>query len=329
MKVLPNVFTMLGAVSVAIAMLLSMVNLPVQASETCPSGDGWVKIEGLKGTSFTYEAKDGKLIKEWCYKAGSDNGPGGVESGVLEIPVPSYTVTSTFWNPPKTNLLDLSHASFLLVDAPPPPNTPTPTDIPEETPTPTDVPQETPTPTDIPQETPTPTDVPQETPTPTDVPQETPTPTDVPQETPTPTDVPGETPTPTDVPTATPTTEATPDDPGTTPTPTDEPPATPTPSDDPTATPVDPGTTPTPEPTDIPEDPGTTPTPSTDQTPAPTTQPTLPIPVTNVTPQVIIPVTGSSFDPISSLGLFQKILFNFGLGFLGFGLILQAIKRKL
>ncbi|HSM23966.1 MAG TPA: hypothetical protein VK856_03805, partial [Anaerolineaceae bacterium] len=71
-KVLPNIFMVLGAVVIAFAMMLSLVKLPVQASETCPSGDGWVKIEGLNETSFTYEAEDGKLIKEWCYKAGSD-----------------------------------------------------------------------------------------------------------------------------------------------------------------------------------------------------------------------------------------------------------------
>jgi len=84
---------------------------PLMVQETCPSGGDWVKIEGLSGTSFTYTAPEGKVIVAWCYKASTF-----VESGVVDPPQTSYTVTSTVGH-------DLSHASFQLADAPPDPAT--------------------------------------------------------------------------------------------------------------------------------------------------------------------------------------------------------------
>jgi len=78
LKVLPNLFMVLGAVSVAFALLLSMVNLPVSAgdggnSDVCPSGDGWDKVDLPSDTyyEFTYNAPPGKLIAGSCWKSGN------------------------------------------------------------------------------------------------------------------------------------------------------------------------------------------------------------------------------------------------------------------
>ena len=122
-KALPNVFMVLGAVSVAFAMLLSMVNLPVSANgkpeepvqEVCPNkgeveGEGvWEKKDGLTGTSFTYTAPDGKLISKWCYKAATT-----VNKGDVIPPDSSVTITSTVKNK-NGEIQEISHASFLLI----------------------------------------------------------------------------------------------------------------------------------------------------------------------------------------------------------------------
>jgi hypothetical protein len=97
-------------------------------------------------------------------------------------------------------------------------------------------------------------------------------------------------------------------------------PVTPTP-DDPTPTPEDPTATP------LPDDP--TPTPQTDETPDPTVAPTLPPPVSNDPPTVLIPVTGAEFGGDSPLRNVQSVLFNLGLSFLGLGLVLQSMRKKL
>jgi YqxM protein len=205
------------------------------------------------------------------------------------------------------------------------PVTPTPQD-PTATPiTPTSTPV-TPTPQD-----PTPTPVtPTNTPvtaTPQD-PTSTPVnPTSTPVK-PTPQD-----PTPTPVtPTNTPVT-ATPQDPTSTPVNPTSTPVTPTPQD-PTSTPVTPTNTPvtaTPqEPTPSPVTPTTVgTTPGSENTPVVTTQvPTLPPPVAQDTPSVLIPVTGGDFTLPTQAGAVQKVTFNFGLGLIGFGMVLQGIRKK-
>lgn len=80
--------------------------------ETCPSGDGWDKVDGLSGTSYTYTAPAGKEIVAWCYKAATT-----VNSGDVVPPASSYTVTSTVTNQ-NGQVQDLSHASFKLQDIP-------------------------------------------------------------------------------------------------------------------------------------------------------------------------------------------------------------------
>ena len=275
MKFVPQFFTILGAVSVAFAMLLSMVNIPVHAEPNppkCPETGLYVKVEAIKNQE-TYKSNTYGWVRItadndqafWgaytpyevinaCIKAGA--------GGIYYVDDPNGT--------DKLSKYDISHVVVYFTEKTPTPETPTP-----ETPTP-----ETPTP-----ETPTP-----ETPTP-----ETPTP-----ETPTP-----EAPTPTpEQPTATPT------DPGTTPTP-DDPQETPTPGD----------------PSPTPEDP--TATPGTDETPDPTPQPTLPPPTSNDPPTILIPVTGMEIGNHSPIDKVQSVMFNMGLGFLGLGLVLQSLRKKM
>ena len=280
MKFVPQFFTILGAVSVAFAMLLSMVNIPVHAEPNppkCPETGLYVKVEAIKNQE-TYKSNTYGWVRItadndqafWgaytpyevinaCIKAGA--------GGIYYVDDPNGT--------DKLSKYDISHVVVYFTEKTPTPETPTPETPTPETPTP-----ETPTP-----ETPTP-----ETPTP-----ETPTP-----ETPTP-----EAPTPTpEQPTATPT------DPGTTPTP-DDPQETPTPGD----------------PSPTPEDP--TATPGTDETPDPTPQPTLPPPTSNDPPTILIPVTGMEIGNHSPIDKVQSVMFNMGLGFLGLGLVLQSLRKKM
>ncbi len=67
----------------------------------------------------------------------------------------------------------------------------------------------------------------------------------------------------------------------------------------------------------------------TDETPDPTAQPTLPPPTSNDPPTVLIPVTGSELGSNSPLGKVQSVMFNFGLGFLGIGIVLQSLRKRL
>lgn len=145
---------------VVIALLFIFIAIPVsaQGQDTCPVGDGWVKIEPLSGLSYEYTAPEGKLIAESCYKVGSHD-------PVFQTYDPaqsSVTVTSTLFNSPGGAICtapgvpepgcayqDLSHASFRLIDDP---GTETPTATPTETLT------ETPTDTPTPTATPTPPD---------------------------------------------------------------------------------------------------------------------------------------------------------------------------
>lgn len=258
LKFLPQLFTVLGAVSMAFALMLSVVNMPVsgQGQEVCPSGNGWVKVEPLSGHSYEYTAPDGKLVAEFCYKAGADNeqSGGGVHYEDVDPPASQVTINNKF-KPA------LSHASFRLVDVPvntpPPPNTPTFT----ATFTPTNTPVS---------------------------------------------------PTATFTATNTPTNTPIPDDPQ--PTPTN------------TAVPEDPE--PTPSNTVVPDDPQPTTTPVPDETPEPEADPTLPPPVSNDPPTVLIPVTGVELGGNSPLSDLQNFVFNMGLTFLGLGLILQSVRKR-
>lgn len=91
--------------------------------------------------------------------------------------------------------------------------------------------------------------------------------------------------------------------------------------------------TPTPEtPTVTPETPTVTPETPTG-TPDNTPDPTLPVPVTGVTPQIVIPVTGADRTGASTmaygLAALQSTLFNLGLAFFGLGLVFTAVGRKM
>jgi hypothetical protein len=94
--------------------------------ETCPDSDGWVKVDGLDGFSYTFEPAipDGQEIDtvESCYKAGQI-----VEYGN------SLTVT-------RESDPELSHASFRVTfrDIPTPPTSSTTTTVPEATTTTTE-----------------------------------------------------------------------------------------------------------------------------------------------------------------------------------------------
>lgn len=136
-------------------LLLLTANLGVATSfvsangqETCPHTGDWTKIDDLSGISYTYNAPEGKLIAEWCYKASTT-----VNYGTVSPPQNSVTVTSTVKNQ-NDKIQDLSHASFRLINKPI--NTVIPTNTPTFTST-TDMPISTPTETTVietPEETP-------------------------------------------------------------------------------------------------------------------------------------------------------------------------------
>jgi hypothetical protein len=86
-------------------------------SENCPSTDatsGWIKVDNLNTTSYTYTVPTGYTVTDNCYKAG----------GTITYRT-GATVTSTVFNkvgcvavgnPSGCNYRELSHASFKLVE---------------------------------------------------------------------------------------------------------------------------------------------------------------------------------------------------------------------
>lgn len=117
----------------------------LDTQETCPNttfteeDGGWVKVDGLSGTTYTFDVPDGFEVTDNCYKASTT-----VVYGTGD------TVTSTVTNH-KGKVQELSHASFFLV----------PIEIPEETTTTTtEPPEETTTTTEPPEETTTTTEPP-------------------------------------------------------------------------------------------------------------------------------------------------------------------------
>ena len=178
LKFLPQFFTVLGAVSMAFALLLSVVNMPVIGqAETCPDGGDWTKVNVGDLQNFQYTAPDGKLVAEWCYKAGFND----LVFGDVNPPQKQVSLSSNFQQ-------GISHASFRLVNVPtntPPPPTPTFTATFTATNTPTNTPVSptaTFTATNTPTNTPIPDD-PNPTPTNTPIPDDpTPTNTAVPED---------------------------------------------------------------------------------------------------------------------------------------------------
>jgi hypothetical protein len=111
--------------------------------DVCPSGGDWIKVT-VGEQSYTYNAPEGKLIVESCYKAGTT-----LRFATYNPGVESVTLESDVLNPAENNYHDISHASFRLADPP----TPTPTQPTPTQPTPT---QPTPTQPTVTQATPVP-----------------------------------------------------------------------------------------------------------------------------------------------------------------------------
>ena len=89
------VFTKAGIILAVISlMLITLVStnglVYAQGQETCPDGGDWTKVDGLSGTSYTFNAPEGKLIAETCYKAATY-----VIFSVIDPPQASVTVVST------------------------------------------------------------------------------------------------------------------------------------------------------------------------------------------------------------------------------------------
>jgi hypothetical protein len=321
-KFIPQFFTILGAVSVAFAMLLSMVNIPAQAEanpQKCPETGlnvkveakenqetynfntyGWVRITADNDQAFWGAYTPYKVINA-CIKAGA--------GGIYYVDDPNGT--------DKLSKYDISHVVVYFELAGDPTEEPTVEPTEEPTVEPTVEPTEEPTiePTEEPTVEPTvePTEEPTVEPTeePTVEPTEEPTvePTVEPTETITP--VPGDpTPDPSETVTPDPSVTVTPD------------PGSPTPDPSETVTP-DPSETVTPDPGNP------TPTEDPDQTTNPTSVPTMSQPVPSNDPTILIPVTGMEIGNHSPIDKVQSVMFNMGLGFLGLGLVLQSLRKKL
>lgn len=143
----------LGIVAIVLVILACMATsasaMPLYQQETCNEGNGWVKVDGLSGTSFTYTAPEGFAVAGTCYKASTT-----VIYDTIAPPQQIVTVVSEVYNQ-NEQVQELSHASFLLVvldptSTPTPTATPTPIVPTEVTKTPTTPPKATPTSTDVP-----------------------------------------------------------------------------------------------------------------------------------------------------------------------------------
>ena len=119
--------------------------------EVCPSTGDWVKINDIDAQSYTYNAPEGKLIVESCYKAGTTLRYASYDPGVESV-----TLESDVLNPVEGNFHDISHASFRLATAPTPDPTPDPTPTQTPDPTPDPIPGDDPEPTPGPTQDPTP-----------------------------------------------------------------------------------------------------------------------------------------------------------------------------
>ncbi len=96
------------------AMLLALAG-PVLAAprsngqETCPDGDGWVKVDGLGGYDYTYTPPAGYHVTQNCYKHGTyvhyGSGP--------TVSADTHLVCNSQGNCREIRY-ELSHASFLL-----------------------------------------------------------------------------------------------------------------------------------------------------------------------------------------------------------------------
>lgn len=107
--------------------------------ETCPMGDGWVKVDDLDGLTYTYDVAEGFEVTDNCYKHATYVHYGTGDTVTADEHCKWEWVGKKLKYVCKTH--ELSHASFRLVALPTP--TPTPTNTPS--PTPTNTPTPTPT----------------------------------------------------------------------------------------------------------------------------------------------------------------------------------------
>lgn len=112
----------LGPLLILAGVLVGLVPLvaSADAQETCPEGDGWVKVEGLSGLSYTfdYDVPEGKEIVsvENCMKVGSHDPVFGegftVENTTLFNSPGGATCTAAGVPHTGCALQSISHASF-------------------------------------------------------------------------------------------------------------------------------------------------------------------------------------------------------------------------
>lgn len=100
-------------VFIAIVSLFTVQSVKAQGQETCPATGDWVKVDGINAQTYQYDAPEGYVIVETCYKAGTT-----VKNETIDPPQFSITITTDVPNPNDNNYLDISHASFKLAEEP-------------------------------------------------------------------------------------------------------------------------------------------------------------------------------------------------------------------
>ena len=192
----------LGALVIAIVFSL-LLQMPTAAADTCPSGNGWHKIEWVDGDlMLAFDAGSGNIVTQVCVKGGQNliffHEDGEDMCFLVEgIGTQIVLVEEDFLSQQSPKCKDISHTSFLVETLS------TATHTPSATPTATHTPLATPGVTHTPLATPTATHTPLATPgvidhiiylpiiyvqpTPTPTATHTPTPTITPTPTPTPT----------------------------------------------------------------------------------------------------------------------------------------------
>lgn len=128
-KSLLNVAGLLLATLLVFYLLLFTVNFGASATfnpGVCPDSGGWVKVDGLSGLHYEFNVPAGYTVTDNCYKAGDFvvYGTGSnVVSGVFNSPQGAVCIAPGIPHN-GCNYLDLSHASFLLVELSTPPDDP-------------------------------------------------------------------------------------------------------------------------------------------------------------------------------------------------------------
>lgn len=101
----------LAAALVLVSALVFSEDVLAQGQETCPSTGDWVKVEPVDAQFLDYDAPEGKVIVETCYKAGTT-----LVYETIDPAQSSITLTTEVPNPNDNGFLNISHASFRLAD---------------------------------------------------------------------------------------------------------------------------------------------------------------------------------------------------------------------